>query len=288
MSSTRLEAALSLAARGVAVFPCVPRMKRPIVEHGFYDATTDPALIRAWWTRWPNANLAMPTGQPGFDVVDIDVHADGDGYAHLPTLRRAGLLDGWSHAVRTPRGGMHLYFPGSDQRSGAVSSAHIDFRAVDGYVLVPPSTVSHPHGVGRYTVAAINREASRPVDWAAIRYRIAPPPRDRIAGTGMSSAVQGAPPEKIVQWLAHHVAQTREGDRNRTLFWAACRAAERAVSDPRPLLDAARHAGLTEREASRTIASAYRTIGRAAMCPPSLRRESRVIPRSTVREGPAP
>ncbi|MBD4580751.1 DNA primase, partial [Xanthomonas citri pv. citri] len=35
-------AARELAAAGVPVFPCVPGGKRPLTEHGFHDATTDP------------------------------------------------------------------------------------------------------------------------------------------------------------------------------------------------------------------------------------------------------
>ena len=41
-----LDAALAYAARGFAVFPCVPREKIPATRRGFYDATTNPALIR--------------------------------------------------------------------------------------------------------------------------------------------------------------------------------------------------------------------------------------------------
>jgi Bifunctional DNA primase/polymerase, N-terminal len=50
-----LRGALTYAGRGVPVFPCEPGGKRPLTADGFLEATTDEALIRGWWGRWPNA-----------------------------------------------------------------------------------------------------------------------------------------------------------------------------------------------------------------------------------------
>jgi putative DNA primase/helicase len=68
-----LEAALSYAARGWAIFPLVPGSKKPFGkahecgapshQHGFKDATTDPAIITAWWTEHPDANIGVATGK---------------------------------------------------------------------------------------------------------------------------------------------------------------------------------------------------------------------------------
>lgn len=60
------------------------------------------------------------------------------------------------------------------------------------------------------------------------------------------------------------VARQREGNRNEALYWAACRLCEHGATvdvASAALLPAAMHAGLSEREARRTIASAF---GRAA------------------------
>jgi hypothetical protein len=264
MRSDLQGAALRYAARGMAVFPCVPGMKHPMVEHGFHDATIDADVVREWWGRWPRANVAMPTGGPGFDVVDVDVHPSGDGYAHLRRLRAAGLLDGWTHVVRTPSGGVHVYFPGTDQRNGSVPAAHIDFRASGGYVLVPPSVVDGPDGPGRYRTVAVNSAPFNPVDWSAIRDALTAATssgrhRDSVRVTGVRAS-----PSQAARWLARHVANAVEGNRNAALFWASCRAVERGVADLSPLLDAACSAGLSEREAGRTIASARRTVTRQA------------------------
>ncbi|MDW8356158.1 MAG: bifunctional DNA primase/polymerase, partial [Bryobacterales bacterium] len=66
------EAALWYASRGIPVFPCCPREKKPLVEGGFHTATTDEQRVRAWWDRWPDANIGIPTGAPsGWLVVDV-------------------------------------------------------------------------------------------------------------------------------------------------------------------------------------------------------------------------
>ena len=59
--SDLLAAALDYAARGLPVFPCVPRGKTPAVARGFHSATTNPATIRRYWTD-PDRNIGIPTG----------------------------------------------------------------------------------------------------------------------------------------------------------------------------------------------------------------------------------
>jgi hypothetical protein len=60
-ASRILEAALEYARRGWPVFPC--RGKDPVTEHGCKDATTDPAIIMAWWQgKHRGCNVAIATG----------------------------------------------------------------------------------------------------------------------------------------------------------------------------------------------------------------------------------
>ena len=108
--------ALAYASRGWPVFPCQPGSKEPATRHGFHDATTDPDQIRSWWQRQPDANLAIATGVPGPDVLDVDQHGQaGSGYAALSRLKRAGLLDGAGaivrHAARRPAPLLHRQRP---------------------------------------------------------------------------------------------------------------------------------------------------------------------------------
>ena len=122
--------------------PATPARRPPPPAHGYRDATTDPAQITAWFGRNPRWNLAIATGAPGPDVLDVDDHGPaGNGYAAFARLSRAGLLDGAAAYVRTPSGGLHAYFTGSDQRNGHLPAHHLDFRSRGGYVLAPPSQV---------------------------------------------------------------------------------------------------------------------------------------------------
>ena len=80
-----LRAALAYATAGWPVFPCIPGEKVPATSHGVKDATTDAAQIRAWWARNPDRNVAIATGAPGPDVLDIDRQP-----AAPPASRRCG------------------------------------------------------------------------------------------------------------------------------------------------------------------------------------------------------
>ena len=244
-----LATALRLVERGWPVFPCVPGEKRPITRHGLHDACTDPDLVRAWWRHYPTANLAVPTGSATVDVLDVDVRAAGSGYPAFNRLKRAGLLTGYSRVIATPSGGLHAYFTGTDQPSSRLPSHHLDLKASGGYVLVPPSVVD-----GRlYEVVRRAGRRSAPLDWAAVRALLDPPAPPPARGEVRQRDDRGG-----IAALARWVEGLPEGRRNAGAYWAACRAVEQGIDDLAPLVDAAVRAGLPEREAARTIASAQR------------------------------
>jgi hypothetical protein len=247
------ERALAYAARGWPVFPCQPGGKQPATRHGFLDATTDPDKITWWWRRHPGANLAIATGQPGPDVLDVDQHGQaGNGFAAFNRLKRAGLIDGASAIVATPSGGLHAYFAGSDQHSGKLPRHHLDFRAQGGYIVAPPSQVG-----GRPYQVISHREQPGGLDWGKVTGLLEP---ERHTAT-RSARVQRGDLSHLAAW----VQQQHEGNRNDGLFWAACRAAE--AGDETVLAElaaAARSTGLTDREIATTIRSARRTAGHAA------------------------
>jgi hypothetical protein len=131
-ANPRLAAALRYAAADWPVFPCIPGEKVPVTRHGFLDATTDPDKITWWWSRGPERNVAIATGAPGPDVLDVDVHKQGTGFAAFNRLHHEGLLDGASAYIRTPGGGLHAYFAGSEQGNRRLPRHHLDFRATCG------------------------------------------------------------------------------------------------------------------------------------------------------------
>ena len=252
------DAAAAYAASGMSVFPCVPGGKRPLTEHGFKDATTDLDQISAWWRTHPEANIGIPTGH-GVDVIDVDVHATGTGFPVLRTLQQENLIAGWGTAVRSPSGGLHLYYPSSPEgeaRSWSHGRAHVDFRGSGGYIIAPPSVINTEFGQRRYEVIARGRNP-RPVDSAAIRDLLAPPPVPRTR-TSADGPGRGGSAEGLVEW----VGTLTEGNRNAGLFWAACRLAESGLShgDSYALLEpAATRTGLEAQEIASTIQSAHRT-----------------------------
>ena len=250
------DAALVFAREGIPVFPCVADGKRPLTGSGFHEATRDTDQVRRWWSRWPRANIGMPTGAPsGIDVVDIDVATTESGFAAFERATNAGLVAGELARVRTPSGGLHVYYPAHDnQRCWQAASAHIDFRGDGGYVIVPPSVISKETGTAGYRLFSLSAAGGKPIDAAALRRFIdpqTPAMRTRLL------AVASAEPSRLARW----VSGLQEGERNRGLFWAACRLAEAGV-EPAVTFDslgpAAEHAGLPPREVAVTIRSAYR------------------------------
>jgi len=140
---TLLEAALSYARRGWPVFPCAPRAKTPLTPHGLKDATTDPDIIRAWFARWPQANIAIVTGdESGFFVLDVDPRAGGD-----ETLRdleqQFGPLPETVESL-TGGGGRHILFRCPLGLRCAKLGEGLDLKANGGYIIAPPSI--HPSG----------------------------------------------------------------------------------------------------------------------------------------------
>jgi hypothetical protein len=144
MAASFLSAALKLADRGLAIFPCRPHDKRPATKHGVKDASIDPDVIKRWWRQEPSFNVGVATGTTsGIMVVDVD---NIDAEAELKKLeQRNGALPATVEVI-TARG-RHLYFkwPERDIRNSAGKVARgVDVRGRGGYVLAPPSL--HPSG----------------------------------------------------------------------------------------------------------------------------------------------
>lgn len=134
-----LEAALEYADNGWGVIP-VRRDKRPITQNGSKDWSRDPDVIRAWWEKWPQANVAICTGKEpsGLAVVDIDSAAG------FPALEALGIDLDASRQAKTGRDGVgvHIFYripDGVTVRNAAKIVDGVDVRGEGGFVIVAPS-----------------------------------------------------------------------------------------------------------------------------------------------------
>src|SRR4029077_18768365 len=136
-------AALQLAQKGLAVFPCQPRGKEPACDAGLHAATCDIERINRWWQAVPDLNVGIATGTAsGIFVLDID--GEG-GEASLRRLEQENCpLPPTIEAITGK--GRHCYFRmrGSIRNSAGQIGAGLDIRGDGGYVIAPPSI--HPSG----------------------------------------------------------------------------------------------------------------------------------------------
>lgn len=141
--------ALAYAKMGMAVFPLIPKNKKPVTANGFHDATTDPAQIEKWWRSNPNYNIGIATGQMsgGLVVIDLDIDDEKGRYGN-ETLREweteHGQLPDTCRTI-TGRGGYHLLFYVNKEVPCSINEdLAVDIRGDGGYFVAPPSV--HPNG----------------------------------------------------------------------------------------------------------------------------------------------
>lgn len=143
-----LDAALAYAAGGFHVFPVAERSKRPhecVNDGGYHRATTDTDQIRAWWNRYPTANVGIACEESGIVAVDIDGWEGKDGEAAWNRLiADHGDVPSTVAALSGSGQGRHLLYTAPDdfRPSGALAPGiDLKFR---GYILAEPSI--HPSG----------------------------------------------------------------------------------------------------------------------------------------------
>lgn len=145
MPNPLLDAALAYARRGWPIFPCradkTPMISREDGGQGVLDATTDPAIIRAWWERYPRANIGLDVGGAGLMILDLDEYKPGFDRAAVEAA--LGGLPQTSLRQRSPRGGEHLFYALDKNEIAAPSVGKIapgcDVRSFHSYVLLSPS-----------------------------------------------------------------------------------------------------------------------------------------------------
>ncbi len=248
--SSKLAAALALAAR-LPIFPC-DNDKSPLTLHGFKDASSDPDIIRRWWTKWPDALIGAPTGIK-FVAVDVDLqHAPAQewyGKANLPVTR--------THVTRS--GGRHLLFPPHEKFKCSASkiSRHIDTRGLGGYVIWWPAE----------GLAVRHATELAPVpEW--ILAKLNPPTLVPPVSSTPAQPISAEHAQRKLDGIIRKIATATEGERNHLAYWGACRLAEMTAQGELGRIaaldiavEAAARTGLPRCEAFKTAQSAFRMIG---------------------------
>jgi hypothetical protein len=118
--------------------------KHPRISAWQDKATTDPAQIIEWWTRWPDANIGLVAGKSGLLILDVD--PDKGGFDSLGNLFGAELDElPEAPTSETGGGGIHLLVahPGGHVGNRAGVAPGLDIRADNGYIAAPPSVFTH-------------------------------------------------------------------------------------------------------------------------------------------------
>lgn len=146
--------ALALANLGFYIFPLghwqAPddRHKTPCIPGVNWKdlATCDTAQVNRWAEEYPDHNYGVSCGPSNLTVIDIDVDAAAgkDGLTKFNTTTGMLLSDppnlSKEWVVRTPRGGMHLYYRGAVEKPRAQMTGMdkmVDIKSTGGYVVGP-------------------------------------------------------------------------------------------------------------------------------------------------------
>ena len=135
---------------GLRIFPLVPGKKIPLIPNWQNEATTDETKIREWWTRWPDANIGIVTGEYRdgfFCVLDFDPRNGGGWW---DDVGENVLPETW--VVHTPSGGRHYYYRTPERLRSAKLQHGVDLKGNGGYVVAPPSILLDDEGnfIGDY------------------------------------------------------------------------------------------------------------------------------------------
>jgi len=149
------QAAIWYAGRGWHVIPLTENAKfPPKINEWQNKATIDVGIITQWWSKWPNANIGIATGEKsGIFVLDVDGPLHGtneskgiDGHNSLEDLLNdhGGTIPDTVEAI-TPSGGRHIVFkyptgtviPNSSNSLGD----GLDVKSTNGYIVATPSLV---------------------------------------------------------------------------------------------------------------------------------------------------
>jgi len=207
-----------------------PRWHQKDLANGLLSATSDEAIIKRWWSRWPKANIAIVTGAvSGIVVLDIDAQEGWDyleqNEIYLPRTRQAA----------TSPGKAHIYFthPGFEVRNFAKKIPGMDFRGDGGYVVAPPSL----HRTGStYKWNEVEEVADCP-NWLLGFFKEGVAPGSPLAAAGkLTGEVQISdtdllPPEVAKDWANLIAEGVEQGSRETSMASLAGHYIQKGLTD---------------------------------------------------------
>ncbi|WP_327188069.1 bifunctional DNA primase/polymerase [Streptomyces sp. NBC_01334] len=177
-----------------------PCLRAGLWCHSFHAATLNQDRIQQWWGQHPESGIGVSCGPAGLVVIDIDAHGTqppardrilpgipiGDqvdlaglanGFHTLAVLaalrgQQSPADDTTTLRVRTPSGGLHVWYRATGNRqwkSSAGSSPgralawQVDIRAHGSYIIAPGTTTIH----GSYVPLGEAREPAALPLWLA-------------------------------------------------------------------------------------------------------------------------
>jgi len=130
VSTISTELALGLAKLGFHVFPVNKRTKRPYIEGGHTNASTNAELIATWFSLdYPHAGVGVNAGLSGLVVLDLDRKNGVNGFQSVD--------DGWLEIPAT----LHYDTPSNGR--------HYIYKAPEGVRLAPARDYRKLRGVDR-------------------------------------------------------------------------------------------------------------------------------------------
>jgi hypothetical protein len=253
-----LEAALayadgSLLGIRLHIFPEPPGEKRSYIAGANsplgtrWGATNDGSVLREYWDRFPDANVAVACEESGIFVIEADTPKghNVDGIASLKALTdKHGPLPE-TRMAQSPSGSVHHYFNYPVGRkvwnSASVIAPGVDVRGWGGMAIAPPSK----RGDGEYVWLNDAPIADAP-DWLLALVCTAKKKKSKL------------------DEACAEIAATAEGRRNDVLnavTYGLAKLVKRGQLEEKTvrerLADAALRAGLEDREIAATLDSAF-------------------------------
>lgn len=133
-----LEKALEYLKSGLSVIPQARDKKSLISWKEYQNRLPTEQEVRDWWTKWPDANIAVVTGKiSGITVIDIDTKKDENG--NIIQRGDSSDLNTLTQVVESGGGGMHLYYKYNPTAKTGHIKELVEIKNDGGLITVPPS-----------------------------------------------------------------------------------------------------------------------------------------------------